>query len=99
MTSSTTSPSGCTLRPYSHHTKGTRPMPIDMKQWRESTATADNAAKVFRSLLQMAGAPERTINSVRGAANHKGESLVYVGHLPADVVDRLAERLRQEVTQ
>lgn len=72
-------------------------MPMDMQQWRDSTATADDAANVFRSLLQMAGAPDRTINSVRGTASHKGEALVYVGHLPADVVERLAERVRQEV--
>ncbi|WHM37025.1 hypothetical protein [Streptomyces sp. BPTC-684] len=73
-------------------------MPMDMQEWRDSTATADNAANAFRDLLRLADAPDRTINSVRGAASHKGEALVYIGHLPANVVERLAERVCLEVT-
>ncbi|WHM37398.1 hypothetical protein [Streptomyces sp. BPTC-684] len=73
-------------------------MPMNMQEWRDSTATADDAANVFRSLLQMVGAPDRTINSIRGAATHRGAAVVYVGHLPADVVERLAERVRLAVT-
>ncbi|GGP71912.1 hypothetical protein [Streptomyces melanogenes] len=72
-------------------------MPMDMQKWRDSNATANDAANVFRSLLHMVGAPDRTINSVRGAASHTGESLVYVGHLPADVVERLGERIGLKV--
>ncbi|MFD9789582.1 hypothetical protein ACFWXK_01380 [Streptomyces sp. NPDC059070] len=72
-------------------------MPMTMQEWRDSNATADNAANAFRDMLRLVDAPDRTINSVRGTASHKGEALVYVGHLPADVVERLAERVRLAV--
>ncbi|WHM38846.1 hypothetical protein [Streptomyces sp. BPTC-684] len=73
-------------------------MPMDMQEWRDSNATADDAANAFREMLRLADAPDRTINSIRGAATHRGDAVVYVGHLPADVVERLAERVRLAVT-
>ncbi|MFD9792166.1 hypothetical protein ACFWXK_14585 [Streptomyces sp. NPDC059070] len=70
-------------------------MPMTMQEWRDSNAVADSAAEAFRDVLRLVDAPERTLNSVRGAASHKGEALVHVGHLAADVVERLAERVRR----
>ncbi|WP_369383946.1 hypothetical protein [Streptomyces sp. cg36] len=68
---------------------------MTMQEWRDSNATADSAADAFRDVLRLVEAPDRTVNSVRSGASHKGEALVYVGHLPAQVVERLAERVRR----
>ncbi|PKV89805.1 hypothetical protein BX283_7450 [Streptomyces sp. TLI_146] len=69
-------------------------MPMTMQQWRDVTATAGDAANAMREALRQAGAEERTIHSVRGSADHRGKPLVHVGHLPADVVERLCELAR-----
>ncbi|MBD0747492.1 hypothetical protein [Streptomyces sp. CBMA152] len=57
-------------------------------------ATVDSEPET-PSADRLAGAPERTINSVRGSATHHGRPLVHIGHLPADIAERLAERARR----
>ena len=71
------------------HELGTT-MPMTMQEWRDCTAAASNAADALREALRLVGAPERTINSVRGSTTHRGRPLVHIGHLPAEVAERLA---------
>ncbi|RCH68045.1 hypothetical protein DT019_13690 [Streptomyces sp. SDr-06] len=70
---------------------------MTMQEWRDATITASSAAEATREALRLVGASERTINSIRGSATHRGEPLVHVGHLPAEVAERLSERVRLRV--
>lgn len=70
-------------------------MPVPMQQWRDSYKVANDAASAFRDALALAGAPRRTTTAINSTVGQQGTALVYVGYLPADLAELLAEAIRK----
>jgi hypothetical protein len=67
---------------------------MEMQAWRDSYATAVNAAEAFKGALGEIGVRERFYHSFRPTVAPPGLPFVHVGYLPADVAERIAEALR-----
>lgn len=67
---------------------------MEMQTWRDSRATAAEAAESIRAALTALGVPESAWSSVRPVVTHSGGAYVHLGMIRADAVERIAEALR-----
>jgi hypothetical protein len=71
---------------------------MDMQTWRDSHARATDAAEAFCAALAAVGLPESVMRGVRPVVTYKGRPCVELGVFPADVVERMAEAVRDAET-
>ncbi|MGW7412937.1 hypothetical protein [Streptomyces sp. NPDC054863] len=69
---------------------------MELRTWRGAYGSAEHATEAVKAALVRIGVRERFYRSLRPAVTAPGLPLVYVGYLPADVVEQIAAALNTQ---